>query len=121
MKILNLRYYLNNGISEELKELYPNLVPVPRPEVPERRIDPEWIVGFVDGEGHFSIITVEKRSTMGSELSSDYKVWLHFQITQHTRDTLLMERIVTYFGCGSVKRRNETPNPPLGDTLLILS
>ena len=32
-----------------------------------------------------------------------------------------MERIVTYFGCGSVKRRNETPNPPLGDTLLILS
>lgn len=74
MKILNLRYYLNNGISEELKELYPNLVPVPRPEVPERRIDPEWIVGFVDGEGHFSIITVEKRSTMGSELSSNYKV-----------------------------------------------
>ena len=35
IKILNLRYYLNKGISEELKELYPNLVPVVRPEVPE--------------------------------------------------------------------------------------
>ena len=106
MKILNLRYYLNNGISEELKGLYPNLVPVSRPEVPERAIHPEWIVGFVDGEGSFSVITVEKRSTMGPELSSNYKVWLHFQITQHSRDTLLMERIVTYFGCGSVKKRN---------------
>lgn len=74
MKILNIRYYLNNGISEELKELYPNLVPVPRPEVPERVIHPEWIVGFVDGEGSFSVITVEKRSTLAPELSSSYKV-----------------------------------------------
>jgi len=40
-KILSLRYYLNTGISEELKELYPNLVPVARPEVPEREILPE--------------------------------------------------------------------------------
>jgi len=106
MKILNLRYYLNKGISEELKELYPNLVPEPRPEVPEREIHPEWVVGFVDGEGSFNIITVEKRSTLAPELSSSYKVWLHFQITQHSRDTLLMERIVTYLGCGSVKKRN---------------
>jgi len=41
IKILNLRYYLNKGISEELKELYPNLTPVTRPEVPEREIQPE--------------------------------------------------------------------------------
>lgn len=47
IKILNLRYYLNKGISEELKELYPNLTPVARPEVPEREIQPEWLVGFV--------------------------------------------------------------------------
>lgn len=47
INILNLRYNLNRGISEELKELYPNLVPVARPEVPEREIQPEWLVGFV--------------------------------------------------------------------------
>jgi hypothetical protein len=65
---------LNKGISEELKELYPNLVPVPRPEVSERVIHPEWVVGFVDGEGSFNVITVEKRSTLAPELSSSYKV-----------------------------------------------
>jgi hypothetical protein len=107
IKVLNFRYNLNNGISEELKGLYPNLEPVTRPEVPEGIIHPEWLVGFVDGEGSFNIITVEKKSSGNSELSSSYKVWLHFQITQHNRDTLLMERIVTYLGWGgSVKKRN---------------
>lgn len=103
IKVLNLRYNLNNGISEELKGLYPNLVPVVRPEVPAGVIHPEWLVGFVDGEGSFNVITVEKIS---SAASISYKVWLHFQITQHNRDTLLMERIVTYWGCGSIKKRN---------------
>ena len=107
IKILNLRYYLNNGISEELKELYPNLVPVMRPEVPERKIQPEWLVGFIDGEGSFNIITVEKKSSDAPSMpNTSYKVWLHFQITQHSRDTVLMERIVTFFDCGSVKKRN---------------
>ncbi len=105
INILNLRYNLNRGISEELKELYPNLVPVARPEVPEREIQPEWLVGFVDGEGSFSVVTVEKRSSKAPSMFS-YKVWLHFQITQHNRDTALMERIVTFLGCGSVNKRN---------------
>lgn len=92
IKILNLRYNLNKGISEELKGLYPNLIPVLRPEVPEGVIHPEWLVGFVDGEGSFNVITVEKISNA----ASSYKVGLYFQITQHNRDTLLMERLVTY-------------------------
>jgi len=96
-KILSLRYYLNTGISEELKELYPNLVPVARPEVPEREILPEWLVGFTDGEGSFNIVTVEKKSSDASSIPSvSYKVWLHFQITQHSRDTDLMERIALH-------------------------
>jgi hypothetical protein len=73
IKILNLRYYLNKGISDELKELYPNLVPVARLEVTEREILPEWLTGFVDGEGNFSIVTVEKKSSDVLSISS-YKV-----------------------------------------------
>lgn len=41
-----------------------------------------------------------------SELLNNNKVWLHYQITQHNRDSLLMESIVTYLGCGSVNKRN---------------
>ena len=74
IKVINLRYNLNNGISEELKGLYPNLVPAPRPEVPEGVIHPEWLVGFVDGEGSFNVITVEKKSAGDSELLTSYKV-----------------------------------------------
>ena len=88
-----------------MKELYSNLVPVARLEVPEREILPEWLTGFVDGEGNFSIVTVEKKSSDAPSISS-YKVWLHFQITQHSRDTDLMERIATFFECGGVKKRN---------------
>jgi hypothetical protein len=40
IKVMNLRYNLNKGISEELKGLYPSLVLVPRPEVPEVKIHP---------------------------------------------------------------------------------
>lgn len=71
INILNLRYNLNNGISEELKGLHPNIVPVVRPEVPVRVIHPEWLVGFVDGEGSFNVITVEK---MSNAASISYKV-----------------------------------------------
>ena len=74
IKVLNLRYNLNKGISEELKGLYPNLVPVRIPEVPEVVIHPEWLVGFVDGEGSFNVITVEKMSNAASTLSTSYKV-----------------------------------------------
>ena len=66
IKVLNLRYNINNGISEELKALYPNLVPVVRPEVPTGVIHPEWLVGFVDGEGSFNVVTVEKISSVAS-------------------------------------------------------
>jgi hypothetical protein len=74
IKVLNLRYNFTKGISEELKELYPNIVPAPRPEGAKHLIHPEWLAGFVDGEGHFSIVTVEKESTNISPSSISYKV-----------------------------------------------
>ena len=105
LKVLSLRYNLNKGISSELIKLFPNLVPVDRPLVPEREISPEWLVGFVDGEGSFNIFTGEKlTNSLTTPVSR--KVWLYFQITQHGRDILLLERIATYLHCGSVKRRN---------------
>nr|ATI20443.1 GIY-YIG endonuclease [Juglanconis juglandina] len=105
IKVLNLRYNLNLGISEEVKKFFPSLLPVEKPLVPEREISPEWLVGFIDGEGSFNIIT-EDKITSSSTTPVTRKVWLYFQITQHERDILLLERIVTYLGCGMVKKRN---------------
>ena len=44
--------------------------------------------------------------TNSSTTPTSKKVWLYFQITQHGRDILLLERIVKYLGCGTVKKRN---------------
>ena len=38
------------------------------------------------------------------------KIWLTFQITQHSRDTLLVESIIKYLGCGRVRNRSYSPD-----------
>lgn len=104
-KILSLKANLNLGLSEELKKAFPDIIQLPRPDVPLREIpNPQWLTGFIDGEGCF-IINISKSS---STHKTD-KVWLTFQITQHSRDTMLMQSIVKYLDCGRVANRSNTP------------
>lgn len=45
---------MNKGLSCSLKAAFPNVVPVPRPLVLNKKIeDPNWLSGFVDAEGCF--------------------------------------------------------------------
>lgn len=99
VKILGYRYFLNLGISEELRNLYPSIIPVLRPIVPFFDINKYWLIGFIvlsylqlrwwyegpmgtptplDGEGCFYINIIKTLT--------GHKVWLFFQITQHIRD-----------------------------------
>jgi len=55
-----------------------------------------WLSGFASGEGCF-LVDIYKSST--SRLREAVK--LKFKITQHIRDALLMESLITYFGCGN--------------------
>lgn len=103
-KILAYRANLNSGSSEELKNSFPNVCPVPRPSFALQEIpDPQWLIGFIDGEGCFIINTQQSISTSGKTLN---KIWLSFYITQHTRDSQLMESIVKYLDCGKVFKRS---------------
>lgn len=65
-------------------------------------LDPNWIVGFIDGEGCFHV-SVAKNKTM----KLGYQVSLEFSITQHIRDEELMTKFIDFFGCGYVI--NDTP------------
>ena len=65
-------------------------------------ISPNWIVGFIDGEGCFHVSVSKNKST-----KLGYQVSLEFSITQHIRDKELMEKLVKFFGCGYVI--NDTP------------
>ena len=55
-KIVAIRAAMNNGLSKVWIEIFPDVKPVPRPLVELREIiDPNWLAGFVNGDGCFHI------------------------------------------------------------------
>jgi len=118
---------MNKGLSDELKEAFPNtknlslseaagatqvfihkpadcqscsLIP-PSAEIPS----PFWLSGFTSGEGSFRI-KLYKSSSL------EKLAGLNFSISQHIKDEPLMRSLVSYFGCGRYTARS---NKPLGE------
>ena len=63
-----------------------------------------WIVGFVDGEGTFSV-SINKNPTT----SSGWQIFPEFVITQGAKSLPALEEIKTFFDCGKlyVNHRND--------------
>jgi hypothetical protein len=62
---------------------------------------PEWVVGFVDGEGCFHI-SLQKHP----EMSAGYQVLPEFVVVQHERDVNVLHALKRFFGCGVVRRNH---------------
>ena len=61
-------------------------------------LEPQWITGFVDGEGCFHVsINPHKEMTTG------YQVLPEFTVVQHKRDVKILHALKSYFGCGVVR------------------
>jgi hypothetical protein len=102
---LSLRTNLNTGTSEKLQNAFPNIIPIPRPTFLLQDIyDPQWLTGFIDGEGCFIINIQNCISSVDGRIYN--KVWLTFFITQHFRDVLLMESLIKYLDYGQVVRKS---------------
>ena len=96
LKIVNIKASMNKGLSEELQDTFPNVVPVLRPIVDTPSIrDPNWLAGFVSGEGCFSIHVAKSASN-----KAGIRAWSRFQVTQHNRDEELMKILEIYLNCG---------------------
>ena len=67
----------------------------------QERLDPEWIVGFVDGEGCFHV-ALNRQPAM----RTGWQVLPEFRVVQHRRDVRVLMQLTTYFGCGSVSVNN---------------
>ena len=94
-KIINIRASLNLGLSEVLKAAFPNTIPISKPLVPIAEIPhPQWMAGFISGEGCFYIKINKGRNKAGVGIQ------LVFQVAQHLRDQELMKSFVNYFKCG---------------------
>ena len=61
----------------------------------------QWVVGFVDGEGCFSISVVKNS---GCRLG--WQVQHEFSVTQASPSRTVLEGLVEFFGCGSIIENN---------------
>ncbi len=61
-------------------------------------LEPQWVVGFTDGEGCFHVgIARQPGMTLGVQVLPE------FVIVQHTRDAKVLHAIKQFFGCGVVR------------------
>lgn len=100
LQIINIKASMNRGLSDTLKEPYPNINPVPRAKVQFLGIpNPHWFVGFSDGESCFII-----RNLKSITHKLGICIQLRFKIVQHSRDAELIKGFVEYLGCGHYSR-----------------
>ena len=104
-QVINIRASMNTGLSEIIKsEFSNNINPVNRGIIQSNIIpDPQWISGFVSGEGNLDVGIKKSKNVIG------YQVYLRFRISQHARDTKLMELIMNYLGAGRLERDSRKP------------
>ena len=62
------------------------------------KLDPEWITGFVDGEGRFHVAV-----NANADMKCGYQVLPEFTVVQHERDAQVLHALKAHFGCGVVR------------------
>ena len=108
LKILGLKSFLNLGLSNKLKEAFPNIVPISRPEYIFKGIpNPWWISGFVNGDGSFHLHVSKKNSKVSTNVHR--KVFLSFVICLHSRDEKVLLSLVDYFKSLEIKVNRAAP------------
>ncbi len=65
-------------------------------------LDPQWVVGFVDGEGCFYVDVNPHQ-----EMAIGYQVLPEFRVVQHERDVQVLYSLKRFFHCGVVRRNHE--------------
>jgi len=108
LPLVQLRNELMPAAYKQGKQMVPAFVvtnvTIERPLIQTEIIpDPNWISGFVDGEGTFDIKIYSSKTNVG------FAVQLRFRIPQHERDSKLIELIMKYFGSGSIEKHTRHP------------
>jgi hypothetical protein len=65
----------------------------------------QWVVGFVDGEGCFSISVVRN-----PVCRLGWQVQHEFSVTQASPSRPVLEELIEFFGCGSIIENNRSDN-----------
>ena len=101
-KLITIKSFMNRGLSTDLQLAFSKikLDLLLLDSSSNTNLDPNWIAGFVSGEGSFQVdIRKNKTVTIG------YQVLLRFSIGQHSRDEELLKSLIIYFDCGKVQKK----------------
>ena len=71
----------------------------------QEKPNPWWVVGFVDGEGCFSISFVKN-----STVKFGYQIFTEFVLTQGEKSLSTLESVMAFFECGKIYRNNRHDN-----------
>ena len=67
------------------------------------KLEPDWLVGFVDGDGFFRVgVQPNKTRCYGIAIK------VEFIVTQHHRDLKILHALRDHFGCGRFLRKVNT-------------
>jgi len=112
VKIIN--FYISYNLSQE-RIVKVNLINKPRlgirsystssynkPE-PSAFLDPNWVTGFVDAEGSFTVSIYEDKSR-----KLGWNIICRFKILLHQRDELLLKRIQEFFNAGTIYKQGDS-------------
>ena len=67
---------------------------------PECSLDPQWVVGFIDGEGCFSVSVHRNPNVLQARR---WQILPVFQAYQHMRHRAVLEDLVRFFGVGRIR------------------
>lgn len=88
-----------------MADSFTGITPVERVQFRVLKISsPNWVAGFVNGEGSFYVVIFKDK-----QYKTGYSVQLRFVLGQHSRDLLLIEKLVEFFGCGYLKSYSNKP------------
>ena len=77
-------------------------------KVATQQLDSSWIVGFVDGEGCFSVAV--RANPRNARRTGGWQLTATFQVSQHRSERALLERFRAHFGCGHVYGKGAESN-----------
>lgn len=98
VKIVSLKASLNNGLSEDLNTYFPVLRKEFRSKVDlPNHINYNWLAGFISGDGCFFVNILKVK-----DCNTGFSVKLSLNITQHSKDKNLLDKIVKTLKCGHV-------------------
>lgn len=102
LTIVNLKASINKGLSAQLKTVFPQSKPHPRPTIVNPIVPhSQWIAGFTSGDGSFSVLIRQlTHTTPKVNPEEKFRIVLRFVISQDKRDKELMTNIINYLSCG---------------------